>query len=320
MKREQALWDRCAPAGSMTHAALVWVVAWATASEFRGERMSVSTTERVTVLHSAHQEQFKVSAGDLVFYDQPYDTEHLSRVTDVHLWSPVDGAIDRLPKIITAMTNLKSLSIGPGRLLSTVVTELQQGDLPESLEELSVHINDRTLVWPDVVVPNLQTLYVGEPFRFKNEHFPRLRALSLYPQRSLNNVRQALELPLEELNLLNVPTGEEIFRLVEPVGLRRLGLIGGRALTSITGISALPQLESLRLKNLTSLADISELASLQRLEILNIQYCKKIVGIAAINDLSRLRKLTLVGCGNIGLEMIEAKLSTLEWANTGATT
>src|SRR5690606_32304489 len=142
----------------------------------------------------------------------------------------------------------------------------------------------------------------------------------LYPQRSLNNVRQALELPLEEFNLLNVPTDEGIFRLVEPTGLRRLGLLGGRALASITGISALPQLESLRLKNLTSLSDISELGSLQRLEILDIQYCKKITSIAFINDLPRLRKLTLVGCGNIGLETIEAKLSTLETANTGATT
>jgi hypothetical protein len=277
-------------------------------------------SKRTMVLHSAYQEQFEMPDGDLVFYDQPYGIEQLSRITDVHLWSPPDGPIDRLPEIITAMTNLKALSIGPGRVLPTVITELRQGDLPESLEELFVDVGERTLVWPDVVVPNLRTLYVDEPFRFKNEHFPRLRALSLYPQRSLNNVRQALGLPLEELNLLNVPTDEGIFRLVEPLGLRRLGLIGGRTLTSITGIGVLPQLESLRLKNLTSLGDVSELATLQRLKVLNIQYCTKITGITAINDLPRLRRLTLVGCGDIGLTTIEAKLSTLEWANTGATT
>lgn len=277
-------------------------------------------SKRTMVMHSAYQDQFDVPDRDLVFYDQPYTAEQLSRITDVHLWSPLDGPIDRLPEIITAMTGLKALRIGPGRVLPTVITELRQGDLPESVEELFVHVGERTLVWPDVVVPNLRSLYVGEPFRFKNEHFPRLRALSLYPQRSLNNVRQALELPLEELNLLNVPTDEEIFRLVEPVGLRRLGLIGGRTLTSITGIGALPQLESLRLKNLTALGDVSELATMQQLEILNIQYCKKITGITAINDLPRLRRLTLVGCGNIGLARIEAKLSTLDWVNTGATT
>ena len=48
------------------------------------------------------------------------------------------------------------------------------------------------------------------------------------------------------------------------------------------------------------------------------RYCKKITGIAAIDDLPRVRRLTLVGCGNIGLSTIEAKVSTLEWANTGA--
>ncbi|TCK45388.1 hypothetical protein EDF60_0615 [Leucobacter luti] len=282
--------------------------------------MSASTNKRTMVMHSAYKEQFDVPDRDLVFYDQSYDADQLAAITDVHLWSPLDGPIDRLPEIITAMTGLRKLSIGPGRVLPTVVTELRQGDLPESLDELSMHLGERTLVWPDVVVPNLKTLYVGEPFRFKNEQFPKLQALSIYPQRSLNNVRQALELPLEELNLLNVPTDEGIFRLLEPVGLRRLGLIGGRTLTSITGISALPQLESLRLKNLTSLGDISELAALQQLEIVNIQYCKKIIGIAAINELPRLRRATLVGCGHIGLETIEAKLATLEWANTGATT
>lgn len=151
------------------------------------------------------------------------------------MWSPLDGPIDRLPEIISAMTNLRALSIGPGRVRPTIVTGLRQGDLPESLEWLSVHISDRTLVWPDVLVPNLKTLYVSEPFRFKNERFPQLRALSLYPQRSLNNVRQALELPLEELNLLNVPADQEIFHFVEPVGLRRIGLSGTTGAFAATG-------------------------------------------------------------------------------------
>ncbi len=75
-----------------------------------------------------------------MFYDQPYDAEQLSRITDVHLWSRWTGPIDRLPEIISAMTSLKALSIGPGRVLPTIVTEWRQGDLPESLEDLSVHI------------------------------------------------------------------------------------------------------------------------------------------------------------------------------------
>lgn len=277
-------------------------------------------SKRTMLLHSAHQEQFDVPDRDLVFYDQPFDIDQLSRVTDVHLWAPHGAPIDSLPEIVAAMTGLMTLSIGPGHVSPSIVTQLRQGDLPESLEELFVHTGERAVVWPDVVVPNLTTLYVDGPFRFANENFPNLRNLSIYPQKSFNNVRQVLTLPLEELNLLKVAIDEEIFRLVEPVGLRRLGLIGGRTLKSLTGISALPQLESLRLKNLTALADISALATLHRLEILNIQYCKKITGIAAINDLPALRRLTLVGCGTIGLHTIEQKMSTLDWVNTGATT
>lgn len=272
------------------------------------------------LLHSAQQEKLSDPDRELVFYDQPFDTDQLSQLTKVHLWSPHDAPIDRLPEIIASMTRLMTLSIGPGNISPSIVTQLRQGDLPESLQELFVHTGERPVVWPDVYMPNLTTLHVDGPFRFARSSFPKLRALSIYPLKSLNNVRQGLALPLEELNLLKVPINEEIFGLLEPAGLRRLGLLGGRTLQSLTGISMLSRLESLRLKNLTALGDISELATLQRLETLNIQYCKSITGIAAINDLPALRSLDLVGCGNVGLKTIEQKISTLDWINTGATT
>lgn len=277
-------------------------------------------SKRTMLMHSSHQDQFDVPDRELVFTDRPFDAAQLAQVTDVHLWAPPGSPVDRLPEIIAAMTGLIKLDIGPGDIAPSVVTGLRQGDLPDSLEELFVHTGERTLVWPDVIVPNLTALYVDGPFRFATESFPKLRSLSITPQKSLNNMRQALTLPLEELNLLRVPIGEEIFRLVEPVGLLRLGLLGGRSLQSLAGIGALPQLESLRLKNLTALGDVSELKALRRLEILNIQYCRQITGIAAINELPALRRLTLVGCGSIGLTAIEEKLATLDWVNTGATT
>lgn len=275
---------------------------------------------KTMLMHSAHQEQFDAPGRDLVFFDKPVDAARLSRITDVHLWAPPGSTIEQLPEIVAAMPNLTRLSIGPGEVSPAIITQLRHGDLPESLAELFVGTGERALAWPDVAVPNLTTLYVEGPFRFTPECFPRLRNLSITPQRSLNNVRQALTLPLEELNLLRVPIDEEIFRILEPVGLRRLGLLGGRTLQSLAGIGALPQLESLRLKNLTALGDISELSALQRLEILNIQYCKQLTGITAISGLQALRRLTIVGCGSIGLGAIEQKLSTLEWVNTGATT
>jgi len=272
------------------------------------------------ILHSSHRQQFSEPDGDFVFLDHQGGAEHLSRVSDAHLWSPLGGPIDRLPAVISAMTGLRTLSIGPGHVLPSVVTQLRQGDLPESLERLFVHVGGPSLTWPNVVVPNLKALYADGPFRFENRNFPRLQELSFSPQKSLKNVQQALDLPLEELNLLRGPFKEDVFALLEPAGLRRLGLLSSRALTSLTGIGALSQLESLRLKNLTSLRDISELATLERLKELDIQYCTKISGIVAINDLLQLRRLTLVGCKNVGLHAIQQKISTLEWANTGATT
>ncbi|UOQ57819.1 hypothetical protein MUN78_02990 [Leucobacter allii] len=76
----------------------------------------------------------------------------------------------------------------------------------------------------------------------------------------------------------------------------------------------------MRLRHPTALGHISEFAALQRLEIVNIQCCKVITGFAATNALPRLRRLTPAECGNIGLDTIEAKMPTLEWANAGATT
>jgi hypothetical protein len=269
-------------------------------------------SRRAVLLHSSHRDAFLGDDVDMVFYDQPADVDELTHVRDAHLWSPHGARIDRLPEIVAAMAGLRKLSIGPGDVSSDVVTRLREGDLPEGLRELSILTGRRPVTWPDVRLPNLNALMAEGPLRFSVDSFPELRSLTIYPQRSFDDVRRALALPLEELNLLNVPIDERVFALLEPVGLRRLGLHGGRTLKGLTGIGVLGQLESLRLKNLTSLGDISELATLQRLENLDIQYCKSITGIAAINELAVLRRLILVGCGKIGLSEIEEKVSTLD--------
>ncbi|MBL3688133.1 leucine-rich repeat domain-containing protein [Leucobacter zeae] len=272
---------------------------------------------RTVLLHSAHRDRFDLPDRDIVPFDRPIDAERVSRITEAHLWAPPDGPLDGLPGMIGAMTPLRSLSIGPGRVLPGVVTGLRQGDLPDGLEDLSIHVGDRTLVWPDVRVPNLRALYVDAPFRFDPEHFPRLRSLSITPLRSFSNVLRALALPLEELNLLTVPSGAAVFGFLEPTRIRRLGLLGGRSLRSLAGIEALPELESLRLKNLSALGDVSDLARLERLEHLDIQYCSKLTDVGVVNDLPLLRSLTLVGCGDIGLPAIQRKLSGLERVRTG---
>lgn len=88
------------------------------------------------------------------------------------------------------------------------------------------------------------------------------------------NLRQVLASPLEELNLLNVPVGEEIFDILASSAgfLKRLGLLGGTKLKSLDGLEKLFNLEAVRLKNLSPLADIRALSGLGDLNVLDIQY------------------------------------------------
>ncbi|MBH1664203.1 hypothetical protein ABE543_01935 [Stenotrophomonas sp. TWI169] len=278
--------------------------------------------QKVVLMHGRHEAAFPTPGAELVFFNAPFNTERLARIEQVHLWSPPDDKLEALPEILREMRGLKTLSIGPGSIAPSIMDGLEEGLLPESIGALSIHLGTGTLAWPGVVLPNLRTLYVDVPVRFDTSSFPALKVLSLYPDRSLKNLRQALALPLEELNILNVPVDGEIFNILSASagGLERLGLLGGTKLKSLDGIETLAALTSVWLKNLSSLTDIRALVGLEQLRKLDIQYCKKIANIEVINDLSALRELTLVGCGKVGLKKIQAKIESLQKRTIGATT
>jgi len=273
-------------------------------------------------MHGRHEAAFPTPGAELVFFNAPFNTERLARIEQVHLWSPPGDKLEALPEILKEMRGLKTLSIGPGSIAPSIMDGLEEGLLPESIEALSIHLGTGTLAWPGAMLPNLRTLYVDVPVRFDASSFPALKVLSLYPDKSLKNLRQALALPLEELNILNVPVDGEIFNILSASvgGLERLGLLGGTKLKSLDGIETLAALTSVWLKNLSSLTDIRALVGLEKLKKLDIQYCKKIANIEVINDLSALRELTLVGCGKVGLEKIQAKIESLQKRTIGATT
>ena len=185
------------------------------------------------------------------------------------------------------------------------------------MEELRV-LDDygRVLTWPDVVLPRLTTLYVSDVFRFDVSAFPRLRSLSLKPDRAQAKIREALRLPLDELN---VSLDERIFEIASVRQLRHLGLLSGTKLASLDGIQALPTLESLRLKNLRALSDISALRELPELTRLDIQYCRKIRGIEVLAELTSLERVTLVGCGDLGLARVQDVVDRMPLTTIGAT-
>lgn len=257
---------------------------------------------------------------ELVFVDEPVLPERLSQIRDVQLWAPHDDRIERLPEVIGQMENLTSLTISSGSSTPSLMAEIREGDLPESLKQLRIlDEHGRVFVWPGVTLPRLTSLFVSDVFRFDASAFPELRRVSLKPDRAQANLREALRLPLDELNVLNVSLDERIFEIVAARPLRRLGLLSGTKLASLDGIQALPGLEALRLKNLRALSDISALRELSVLTALDIQYCRKIQGIEVLADLPTLERLTLVGCGDLGLTAVQDVIGRLPVTTIGAT-
>ncbi|WP_243228419.1 leucine-rich repeat domain-containing protein [Microbacterium sp. CIAB417] len=278
-------------------------------------------TDDVILMRQGHDPSPFGPERDVLFFDQPLLPERLAQVTTAQLWAPHDEKIARLPKVIGEMTNLISLTISGGSSEPSLVSDLQTGDLPESLEELRILDEyGRVVTWPDVQLPRLKTLFVSDVFRFNASAFPQLHSLSLKPDRAQTNLRQALRLPIDELNVLNVSLDESIFEIISDRPLRLLGLLSGTKLTSLEGIQALPALESLRLKNLRALSDISALRDLPNLTQLDIQYCRRIRGIGVLADLTSLERLTLVGCGDLGLSELKDVIDRIPRSTIGATT
>ena len=274
---------------------------------------------KVILLHSKNAKKIPLAGVDLAFFDDPLSGAELSEIESVQLWSPAGDKIERLPEVIAAMTGLKCLNIGPGSMAVSIINDCKDGDFPEGLEELRVHAGLGTIIWPDLTLPNLTSLYVDVQFRFKNSSFPKLRSLSISPDKALKNVRQLEGMELDELNLLTVPVGNEVFELIPKLPITSLGLLSGTKLKDIAGVARFGGVSSLRLKNLSSLEDISGLAELPSLSILDVQYCKKIKNISVINQLQSLAELTLVGCGKLGLDVVGGKLQSLKKKTIGGT-
>lgn len=271
-------------------------------------------------MHSRQSAHFPGDDARIVFYDAPPDEATLAQITDVHLWAPHEDPLQVLPELIARLPSLVHLSIGPGVILPSVVKGLRADMLPTSLRHLSMHPQSGAYTWQAGPMPRLESLTVGATLRLDPQDFPALISLSAIPDRRGALVDSALQLALKELNLWNVPFDSSLFNRLAPLPLVALGLLGGRTLTTLSGIEQLPGLRSLRLKNLPLLDTIGPIATLAELEFLNIQYCARIADISVLATLRRLQELTLVGCGNVGLGQLEHTLrASLRRANIAAT-
>lgn len=264
--------------------------------------------KRWLMLHS-HHAALAHGSEQVLFYDAPPDALTLATIEYVHLWAPPLDPAQKVPDLIARLSALTHLSIGPGNIRASVIKNLHADMLPASLRHLSIFDCPGSYTWSAGPMPRLESLEVNVPMRFKAEDFPALRSLSILPDKQGKLLDQALHLPLlAELNLFNVPFDATLFDRIAALPLVSLGLMSGRSLQTLAGIERLSGLRSLRLKNQGVLETIRPIAALPALEWLNIQYCKKIADIYVLEELSGLRELTLVGCGNIGLGELETKL------------
>lgn len=276
--------------------------------------------KRWLMLHSRQAAQAH-SSDQVLFHDAPPDAATLATIEYVHLWAPPLDPVQELPALIARLPSLTHLSIGPGNIHASVVKYLRADMLPASLRHLSIFDCPGSYTWSAGAMPRLESLEVNVPMRFKAEDFPALKSLSMLPDKPGKLLDQALRLPLQELNLFNVPFDESLFGRIAALPLVSLGLMEGRSLQTLAGIEQLSGLRSLRLKNQGALEKIQPIATLPKLEWLNIQYCKRIADIDVLGELAGLQEMTLVGCGDIGLRDWEAKLrAKIPRVNIGATT
>ena len=271
-------------------------------------------------MHSRQRSQFAGVDERIVFYDAPPDEATLAKIEDAHLWAPHGDPLHELPELIARLPSLVHLSVGPGAVPGSVLAGLRADMLPDSLRHLSIHPEPGTYTWQAGPLPRLEALTVGATLRFDPEDFPALMSLSMVPDRRGALLDRVLSLPLQELNLWNVPFDSSVFDRIAGLPLVALGLLAGRGLKTLSGIEQLAGLRSLRLKNQGALETIGPIAALAGLERLDIQYCKRIADIGVLDGLTRLQELTLVGCGDVGLgELAQTLNARLRRANIAAT-
>ncbi|MFJ1299301.1 leucine-rich repeat domain-containing protein [Pseudomonadota bacterium AL_CKDN230030165-1A_HGKHYDSX7] len=277
--------------------------------------------ERWGIIHSRQAQAFLSAGEQVVHYDAPPDAATLARIRSAHLWAPYGDALTEVPALIATLPSLVSLSIGPGAIDPALIGRLRADMFPPSLRHLMLTPGQGNHTWKGGPMPRLESLFVDRPLRFEPEDFSGLASLSVVPDNRGAALERALQLPLRELDLLNVPFDETLFGRVATLPLEAFGLVGGRTLKTLDGIEALPQLRALRIKNQNALQSIGALRGLPQLARLDIQYCKHITDVAVLDELADLQRLTLVGCGKLGLGELHARLEArVPQTNIAATT
>lgn len=239
----------------------------------------------------------------------------IDSIRSLRLITRPDGPVE-LPTALATLSELENLSIP-----RSTVRMLKSDQIPRSVRFLTVS-GGRAATWaPSVLMPNVEKLTSSDGLlKFDSRTFPHLETLTLKigPNRTMIDVI-AQHRAIRGLRLITV-TATDIIARVGELPLREFGLASGN-IDSIEPIGQMKKLKEVYLHSLPKLKSLKGLEELRELTTFSILYCKNIGDIERTLFLPNLRRLTIVGCGNLGLARFQERLEAmnLEELVVGAT-
>jgi hypothetical protein len=221
----------------------------------------------------------------------------------------VTGALDArtgLPPYLERLTGLECLE-----LPAALAPSLRSEDIPRSVRTLQLASDDesaRNAVLPaDQQFPHVRCL-MG-PVAFQPGSFPALEALWLWLGREVAMLDTIAEVRrLKALGLFRI-SGTAFPEKLAPLALRlrRLHLRRGKGVVSLDGVERFSRLTRLDLFDFPKLVDLAPVAKLPRLRVLELSYCKR-VSLNALVRSTSLRHLSLFGLDDRRLAKATATL------------
>lgn len=240
----------------------------------------------------------------VISWNQIPEKINQKQITLLRIFS-LDNTILEIPECIHTFSNLIELEV-PRKF----ILKLENKSLPSSLKTLCITGNGQYIWPPNLNLPTIDTLKTGGfILHFTHSNFNGLKNLVLKLDKNATMLNVIQKYRLNSLGLTNV-NKNEIFEKISFIGLNQLGLATGK-IESLTEIAKLNTLKILNITNMPQLSDLSEIQFLSELEELSIQYCNRIKNIEIILKLASLRKLEIVGCKNIGINLIREKINSM---------
>ena len=252
------------------------------------------------------QQRWWGEAKKVLRWEQPLPDDATAQIISLRLCAE-GKETDALPVFLRRLPNLVYVEL-PAHLAKTLQTE----QLPHSVRSLHVRENGGSAsIRKSASFTNIKAVSSARvALKFTPGNFPNIKYLSLR-----FDARKSMLPVLREINTLrylevNPCSDEQTLIGLTKNDLTYLRLSGGK-ITSLGGIERLERLRGLWLHDLTKLSDITSLAALEDLQELTIAYCPQINSAETFLKIRNLRRLSVLGCGDIWVTQIRPQLNLL---------